>query len=264
MESTPPAAPETPPAPAGATPVAPASLGVILSAGLAGLAPGLDQLWLTYQGLTHEVTHLQALPLAWVWAPLTLAQLGLVGLALASRKPGPKAVRTRLPGVGAAIQVFAFIFVTPAVRPLTPSLEPVAAVQALGEILRGDAEQAGQVELPVLPGLLDVAVKELPSPNLFVKGEPVKAWTWVLRENCTGPVTEAAGAGPGTFFYCLSADHKTAWLTVVMLGAELYGDVKLATRNGHLVEFAVHAPPPRPPPSLARPDPEPPDEAPPE
>ena len=72
----------------------------------------------------------------------------------------------------------------------------------------------------VLPELIDLAIKELPPPNLFVHGEPVRTWRWVLREHCTGPVTEAAGAAPATFFYCLSEDHKTAWLTVVPSGCK--------------------------------------------
>jgi hypothetical protein len=86
---------------------------------------------------------------------------------------------------------------------------------ALATLSESAADHASHEAVPDDPRLLASFITNLKPIPLFMHGERVPAWTVDVRKGCAGPAQDAAGKGPGTLIYCLAADGKTAWLTVV-------------------------------------------------
>ncbi len=125
---------------------------------------------------------------------------------------------------------------------------PLNAAERTTLTIAGLAEAASRASssttVPTSPRELEAMATQFGSPPYLVNGEPVKAWSVVVRQGCTGPVTEVKGEPVGTLFYCLSADASQAWVSAVGLPMGTYfGVPSLFTHKGEPVVGVVNAEP---------------------
>ncbi len=106
------------------------------------------------------------------------------------------------------------------------------------------AEQASQLSsltaVSTSPPQLQQLADKLGPPPYLVRGEPAKAWAVVVRQGCTGPVTQMSGEPLGTLFYCVAAEAKGAWVTAATLPVGVYfGAPQLFAKGGEPIVGAV-------------------------
>lgn len=137
----------------------------------------------------------------------------------------------RLLPIVAVVSIFIDLFVLSVDDTLiNPADQMSLALQLFGKTAseRGTASQVPSTDRD----LADI-VKEFGAPPYLLRGQPAPAFTIQRRENCEGPVGEAPGAQVGTFLYCVAADKRTAWVTLVALPyEERFGVAKVLSRDG--------------------------------
>ncbi len=167
-------------------------------------------------------------PLVLYWGPVLAGTLGvgLVALIAALRRGDARPVRIFF--VIAFLALVVDIFFLPASR-----LPPIVTSDMVAE---SALEQArARVVLGGGPGLLpdtlepfESALAEGIAPPYLDHGDAVDRWTMVLRHPCDAAVQVPEDQGVGTIFYCLSADRRQGWLTVVGTGGRLVGPPAMA------------------------------------
>lgn len=148
----------------------------------------------------------------------------------------------RLMPIVAVVVLFVDLFLFSATRsPLSSSDRTALTVQSLAEAA---STASSTTALPKGPRELQTLAEQFGAPPYLVNGVPAKAWSVVMRQGCTGPVTDASGAAVGTLFYCLSADGMRAWISAVTLPEGTYfGAPQLFTRRGEVVAAVANARP---------------------
>lgn len=140
----------------------------------------------------------------------------------------------RLMPIVTVVVLFVDLFLfTAAKSPLSSSDRTALTIQSLAEA----ATNAGTPSsVPTGPREVQVLAEQFGAPPYLLNGQPVKAWSVVVRKGCAGPVTEVQGEGVGTLFYCVAADGKQAWVSAVGLPVGTYfGRPQLFTRGGEPV-----------------------------
>jgi hypothetical protein len=89
--------------------------------------------------------------------------------------------------------------------------------------------------------------EDLGPPPYFLHGAPVPKWEVQVRGGCLGLTGDAGAVSPGTVIYCLSADRRRAWVSVVGLkaGERIGAPAVVSLEEPYVAE--VQAPPEDPP-----------------
>jgi hypothetical protein len=99
--------------------------------------------------------------------------------------------------------------------------------------------------VPSDPAVLQPLLAELEPPPYLVRGQRAAAWSLQVRPGCQGPVREAPGLAVGTLIYCVAADRKTAWVSLVALPAgERFGLPRVLSVEGQAYVAVVQPTPP--------------------
>jgi hypothetical protein len=140
----------------------------------------------------------------------------------------------RLMPIVIVVVLFIDLFLFSAAKsPLSSSDRTALTIQSLAEAA---TQAASPTAVPSSPRELQAMAEQFGPPPYRVNGEPVKAWSVVVRPGCAGPVTEVKGEPVGTLFYCLAADGQHAWVSAVGLPVGMYfGAPQLFTRGGEAV-----------------------------
>lgn len=126
---------------------------------------------------------------------------------------------------------------------------PLGSLDIATLSLRAFQEQAQELatpnDVPAEPAVLSPLLEKLGHPPYLVKGEPASKYTLQVRQDCSGPVSEAPGLQPGTFIYCVAPGRKAAWITLVGLpGGQRFGPPAVVSAGGEvrfaLIEPVVH------------------------
>ncbi len=240
--------PEPAPTPAPASPAAPASFRGVLATSLVSL---LVLLWygVRYLSLALEArgrtAALIALPPWWFYVLVLLATLVATAVAVAAklrRLPADSRSYRLLPVAAVLVLAIQTFLVPPCQLPLP--VEDVLAVQ----LSTLDAEALTiDGRLPADPAKLDEMLDPEPYRPPFIgpDGNKLPKWRIIVRTGCTGPDLEVpAGVETGSLFYCLSADQKVAWVSVVGLGGSLTGAPAIATAGGQPLVAVLQVPDP--------------------
>jgi hypothetical protein len=173
-------------------------------------------------------------------ATLLLAA-GLLAVGLATGKDAAWRGYRLGPIAGVALFFFDFAVLSSMRSPLSGEERALLAVMALAD---GAAEHASHTAVPDDPRLLASFVDDLGEVPFFVKGERVPRWTIDVRTGCTGPAADVAGKGVGTLVYCLAADRKHAWVTLVGLSpGESFGAPRVVSTEAPWMQEVTLAPP---------------------
>ena len=104
-------------------------------------------------------------------------------------------------------------------------------------------ESSTEDEIPTSSEPLAKAVNALPAPPFLSKGQRVERYRVTIRFGCGGPAQIPGTNTVGTLIYCVSEDHKQAWVTVVALTeGQLFGPAQIFHRGDHAFVKNILAP----------------------
>jgi hypothetical protein len=176
-------------------------------------------------------------------AALALAALGGVAVGL-WRGRGRDFKGYRLLPIVTVVALFVDVFAFSADAWPPPAWERGAwALGTVGRKAQALASQRGA--LPTAEELRPL-IAELGPPPYRVRGAPLGAFSLQPRERCDGPALEPAGAQAGTLLYCVAADGRKGWLSLVGLPAEVvHGAPAVVSTQGRPLALEVNpsAPP---------------------
>lgn len=204
---------------------------------------------------SSEVAALAALPSVPFAALLLVAALAgavITGVGITQKKDASWKGYRVMPII-AVLGLFVDLFIVSADKsPFSSFARAGAAI----ELFESKASAlASPTAVPADTASLEALLPELGEAPWLVKGEVQKAWKLEVTGDCTGPRTEANGAGAGTLLYCAAADRSQAWITAVGLPREeRFGAPQLVTTGGQPLVAVVERQPAETPPDAQAPE----------
>ncbi|MDP1827219.1 MAG: hypothetical protein Q8L48_28355 [Archangium sp.] len=195
------------------------------------------------QAQTAEVTAMSELPRLWLSLLGCAVTIGGVVVLVMARKQPPSWRPVRLLTIAAMGLLFVdFVVLNSRRSPLSTDEQTLLAAQYIAESAN---HEAGSEAVPRDPALLHSFLQGLGTVPFFVKGERVPGWKLELRERCAGPAADPGEAEVGTVIYCVAADRKRAWVTLVgtPLGQVFGPRAIVSTREGWVGDVHVAAEP---------------------
>ncbi len=199
------------------------------------------------QAQSAEVAALSELPhlgLALAGVLVALGGFGVLGVALAQRRPARWAPLRLLSSALVALALLDFVVLSSKKGLLTVDEQGQLAIDALAQAA---SDNSGVEAVLRDPAMLGAMAADLGAAPYFERGEPVGPWRVEVRERCAGPADDAREARPGTLIYCVAADFKHAWVTLVATRAgQVFGARQVVgTAPGWVGEVQVARPPER-------------------
>ena len=201
---------------------------------------GVDHTSLGLEVRGARVVALSAMPLWPLYALSVAAAAGLgvfVVIELLRRRP-PDSRSYRLLPI-AAVVFFAMHFLV-----LPPALPPMPSDWLAASWLSALESSAVITEdglLPRDPEALAKQLSQMPPPYLR-DGKPMTAWPLVVRSDCDGPISALPAAlEPATLIACVSADRRTAWVSIAGTGGRHTGPATLVMADGAPFSVKVQA-----------------------
>jgi hypothetical protein len=193
-----------------------------------------------------EVTALSELPRLWLSVGGCAVTIGGVIVVVMALKKPASWQPVRLFSVAVLSLLFLdFVVLSSRKSPLALEEKIQLAVQSVAQAA---GREAGTEVVPRDPALLHSFLEGLGTVPYFVRGERVADWKVEIRERCPGPAADAGGAAVGTIVYCIAADRKQAWVTLVgvPLGQVFGAPGIVSTEPGWVgeVHVALAEPPP--------------------
>lgn len=146
-----------------------------------------------------------------------------------------------MPIVTVVVLFIDLFFVFGSRSPLTSADRSTQVIQ----VLTNQANLIGTPERVPTAQQLQSLLESFEAPAYLVRGVRPKGWVLKERQGCEGPVLDAGPEPVGTLFYCVRADSKQAWLSLVALPAnQRFGTPRVLTRAGQVVAGVVVAPVP--------------------
>ncbi len=168
-----------------------------------------------------------------------LAGAGATAFGVVKKKGGAWRGYRLMPIVTVVVLFVDLFFVFGSKNPLSSADRSLAVIQ----VLTNQANLiATATRVPTAPELAP-QLEPFEAPAYLVKGE--RSAHWALKEvaGCSGPMAEPKGEPVGTIFYCVSADQKQAWLSLVGLDVgRRFGRPEVMKRGGEVVAGLVATP----------------------
>jgi hypothetical protein len=173
---------------------------------------------------------------------VTVGAIGVAVWAAATGKPD-RFRGYRFAPIILVLALFVDFFVISANRP--PELPPAQQLENTLRVFSASiAERSIGPHVPEDPNVVGPLVEGLGRPPYLVQGRRPEHYALQLRRDCDGPIREAPGATVGAVLYCVSADRKTAWITVQALPAgQTFGSPQVFSVGGQAVVWTAEAVP---------------------
>lgn len=162
------------------------------------------------------VAELPSLGLSVAGLVVFLVASGLIAAGLMQRKDASWKGYRLGPIAGVVLLFFDFAVLSSVRSPMSAEDRALLGLLALAD---GASQHASHQAVPDEPRLLESFVADLGPVPFFAKGERVPRWAVDVRRGCAGPAADVGGQPAGTLIYCVAADGKRAWVTLVGVAA---------------------------------------------